>query len=68
MATRIIDSSIVDSANNVLWLFSAGAAADDKPADVAGIMTVAGGSMHIETDTQKLYVYDETSKTWGEMS
>lgn len=39
-----------------------GSSSNDKPTDE----TIANGSVFIETDTQKVYMFDETNKTWRE--
>ena len=40
-----------------------GLSTDTKPTEING-MTIGNGSVFIETDTQKLFFYDETSQTW----
>ncbi len=44
------------------WITAAGPSSVSKP--IVGIVT---GSFFIESDTGKVYVYDETSTTWTEM-
>lgn len=39
-----------------------GNSSDDKPTD-----GIANGSVFIETDTKKLYIYDESAEEWGEI-
>lgn len=39
-----------------------GSSSHSKPTDA----TIANGSVFIETDTQKVYMFDETNKTWRE--
>ena len=38
-----------------------GKSTDTKPAEV-----IPNGSMYLEMDTKKLYVFDAETKTWGE--
>lgn len=40
-----------------------GLSTDTKPTEINGY-TIGNGSVFIETDTQKLFFYDETSQTW----
>jgi len=40
-----------------------GLSTDTKPTEING-MTIGNGSVFIETDTQKLFFYDETSQEW----
>lgn len=40
-----------------------GLSTDTKPTEI-GKRTIGNGSVFIETDTQKLFFYDETSQTW----
>lgn len=40
-----------------------GLSTDTKPTKING-KTIGNGSVFIETDTQKLFFYDETSQTW----
>ena len=40
-----------------------GLSTDTKPIEINGY-AIGNGSVFIEIDTQKLYFFDETSKTW----
>lgn len=42
-----------------------GLSTDTKPTEING-MVIGNGSVFIEIDTQKLFFFDEASKTWKE--
>jgi len=43
-----------------------GLSTDEKPTEING-KVIENGSMFIEIDTGKLYMYDISSQTWGEI-
>lgn len=43
-----------------------GLSTDEKPTRVAGGCKVTNGSMFIEIDTKKVYLFDEENSTWYE--
>lgn len=63
---RIIESNLLDAVWYVTWVFAAGNGAGEAPQDSA-TMTIADGSLYLDSSTGKLYCYSETSKSWGEM-
>lgn len=46
--------------NGIVTIY--GTSTDDKPTDE----TIANGSIFVETDTQKVFMYDEENTTWRE--
>lgn len=57
---RILESQLYQDGKH--WIKAAGPSSVSKP--LVGVVT---GSFFIESDTGKVYVYDETSTTWTEM-
>ena len=58
---RIIEERVMG--DNLLYIEAAGKSTDTKP-----IGTIITGSLFLEADTGKVYVYDETgSGTWTEI-
>lgn len=43
-----------------------GLSTDTKPTEINGY-TIGNGSVFIEIDTQKIFFFDESSKTWKEV-
>ena len=49
------------SVANIVTIY--GSSSEAKPTE-----GIAGGSVFVETDTQKIYLFDEDSATWGELA
>ena len=48
--------------DGMLYIEAAGLSTDSKPTG-----TIITGSLFLEADTGKVFVYDETSETWTEI-
>lgn len=52
---------------NTTFCTFCGLSTDTKPVGVYEGITIANGSLYIEMDTDKKYLYDEENQTWNEM-
>lgn len=60
-----IDKDIITNQGKKLFAELRGLSTDTKPTQVDG-KQIGNGSAFIEIDTQKIYFFDEASKTWKE--
>ena len=61
---RIIDAHDVSS--GVKYVEMAGTSADSKPTTLANNITISTGSVFMEVNTKKVYLFNEATSSWVE--
>lgn len=61
---RILDAHNV--ANKVKYVEMAGTSSDTKPTSLGNNVAIATGSVFIEVNTKKVYMFNEASNSWVE--